>query len=100
MRQLTNHASILSVNTTMPGLTPSDKTKRASMSITVEWTSTAGKEAPVSIIPKSFLKSCLSNLEDGMQDYILWDDSEQSGDSASSSENECATEDSLDELSD
>jgi hypothetical protein len=55
---------------------------------------------PVSVIPKSFLKCCLSNAEDGIQDDILWDDSEQSGKGASSSENEGATEGSLVELSD
>jgi hypothetical protein len=32
-------------------LTPSGKTKKASVSITVEWTSKAEKEAPVNIIP-------------------------------------------------
>jgi hypothetical protein len=46
------------------------------------------------------LKCCLSNAEDGRQDGILCDDSEQSSDGASSSENENATEGSLDELSD
>jgi hypothetical protein len=35
-----------------------------------------------------------------MQDDILWDNSEQSGEGASSSESETATEGSLDELSD
>jgi hypothetical protein len=35
-----------------------------------------------------------------MQDYILWDNSEQSGEGASSSENESVTEGSLDKLSD
>jgi hypothetical protein len=62
----------------------------------VEWTSKAWKKVPVNIIPKSFLKCCLSNAQDGMQD----DDSEQSGEGASSSENESVTEGSLDELSD
>jgi hypothetical protein len=33
-------------------------------------------------------------------EHITWDDSEQSGEGASSSENESATEGSLDELSD
>jgi hypothetical protein len=46
----------------------------------------AWKEVPVNIIPKSFLKCCVSNAEDGMQDDILSDDSEQIGESASSSE--------------
>jgi hypothetical protein len=55
---------------------------------------------PVNIIPKSFLKCCFSNAKDGTQDGILWDDSEQSGEGASSSENECSNEGSLDELSD
>jgi hypothetical protein len=54
---------------------------------------------PINIIQKSFLKCCLSNVEDGMQDDIPWDDSEQSGKGASSSENESATEGSLDKLS-
>jgi hypothetical protein len=55
---------------------------------------------PVHIIPKSFLKFCLSNVEDGMEDDILWGNSEQSGEGESSSENESATEASLDVLSD
>jgi hypothetical protein len=48
---------------------------------------------PVSIIPKSFLRCCLSNAEDGTQDDIFfWNSSEQSGEGASSSsENECMT---------
>jgi hypothetical protein len=66
----------------------------------VEWISKACKEVPVNIIPKSFLKFCLSNAGDGMQDDILWGDSEQSGKGAPSSENESATEGSLDELAD
>jgi hypothetical protein len=40
------------------------------------------------------------SAEDGTQDVILWDGSEQSGEGASSSENESAAEGSLDELSD
>jgi hypothetical protein len=80
-------------------LTHSVKLKRAS-SIIVEWISKAWNEVPVSIIPKSFLKCCLSNVEDGIQYDILWDDSEQSGEGASSSENESVAEGSLDELSD
>jgi hypothetical protein len=55
---------------------------------------------PINIIPQSFIKFCLSNAGDGMQDDILWDDSKQSGEGVSSSENESATEVSLDELSD
>jgi hypothetical protein len=39
-------------------------------------------------------------MEDGMQDGILWDDSEQGGEGASSSKNESVTEGSLDELND
>jgi hypothetical protein len=66
----------------------------------VEWISEAWKEVPVNIISKRFLKFCLSNAEDGMQDDILWVDSEQSGDDTSSSENETATKASLDEISD
>jgi hypothetical protein len=54
---------------------------------------------PVSIIPKSISECCLSNVDDGTQDDVLWDDSEQSGEGASSSENESVTEGSLDELS-
>jgi hypothetical protein len=49
---------------------------------------------------KIILKCCLSNVEDGMQDNILCDDSEQSGEDASSSENESPTEGSQDKLSD
>jgi hypothetical protein len=65
----------------------------------VEWISKPWKEVPVNIIPISFLKCCLSKGEDGMQDDILWDNSEQSGEGASSSENKTANEGSLDELS-
>jgi hypothetical protein len=46
-----------------------------------------------------FFKCCLSNVEDGMQDDILWDNSEQSGEGASSSEYGSAAEGPLDELS-
>jgi hypothetical protein len=65
----------------------------------VEWISKAWKEVPVSIIPKYFLMCRLSNAEDGTQDNILWEDSEQSGEGASSSEYESVTEGSLDEQS-
>jgi hypothetical protein len=81
-------------------LTLRGKIKRILASIIVERISKSWKEMPLNIIPKSFLKRCLSNAEDGAQDDILWDDSEQSGESASSSENESVTERSLDELSD
>jgi hypothetical protein len=81
-------------------LTPSGKIKRALASVIVEWISKAWKEVAVTIIPKSFLKCCLSNTEDGTQDGILWDGSEENGEGASSSESEYATEGSLEELSD
>jgi hypothetical protein len=77
-------------------LTPSEKIKRASASVTVEWISKAQKEVLINIIQKSFLKCCLSNVEDGIQDDILWDDGEQSGEGASSSGNKSATEGSFD----
>jgi hypothetical protein len=48
----------------------------------VEWISKAWKEVPVSIIPKLFLKCCLSDAEDRAQDDILWDDNKQSGEGA------------------
>jgi hypothetical protein len=67
-------------------LTAIGKIKRASVSITVEWISKAWKEVPDSIIPESFLKCYLSNVEDGTQNDKLWDDSEQSGEGSSSSE--------------
>jgi hypothetical protein len=57
-------------------------------------------DVPVIIIPKSFLKCCLSHVEDGTQGDILQDDSELTGEGASSSENDSMTEGSLDELSD
>jgi hypothetical protein len=81
-------------------LISSGKIETASASIIVEWISKAWNKVPVNIIPKSFFKCCLSNVEDGMQDDILWDDSKQSGEGATSSENESVTEGSLDELSD
>jgi hypothetical protein len=55
---------------------------------------------PISIIPKSFLKCCLFNAQDGREDDILWDDSEQSRERISSSGNESVTARSLDRLSD
>jgi hypothetical protein len=42
----------------------------------------------------------LANAEDGVQDNILSDDSEQRSEGTSSAENESAIEGSLDELSD
>jgi hypothetical protein len=66
----------------------------------MERISKAWKEVLVNNIPKSFLKCCLSNAEDGTQDDILWDDNKQSGKGASSTENENVTEGSLDEFSD
>jgi hypothetical protein len=54
----------------------------------------------VSITPKLFLKCCYSNAENGIQDDILWDSSEQSGEAESSSENESVTEGSMDKFSD
>jgi hypothetical protein len=50
---------------------------------------------PANIIPKSDLKCRSSNAEDGTQDDIPWGDSERSGEGASSSENENATEESF-----
>jgi hypothetical protein len=47
----------------------------------MEWISKAWK---VNIIPKSFLKCCLSDADSG----ILWYDSEQSAEGSSSSDNE------------
>jgi hypothetical protein len=73
-------------------LTTSGIIKRAPASIIVEWISKTWKEVSVSII-------ALSNVEDGMQDAILWDDSEQSGEGSSASENESAIEGSLGEHS-
>jgi hypothetical protein len=78
--------------------TPGGKIKRASLSVTVEWISKVWKEVPVSIIP-IFFKCFLSNVEDGTQDDILWEDNAQSGEGASSSEYESATEGQLDKLS-
>jgi hypothetical protein len=52
------------------------------------------KEVPINIIPKLFIKCCLSNAQDGMQD----DNSEQCGKGASSSKNKGVTEGSMDEL--
>jgi hypothetical protein len=66
----------------------------------VEWISKAWKEMPLNITPISFWKFCLPNAKDGTQDDILWDNSEQSGEGALSSENGNATEGSLDEISD
>jgi hypothetical protein len=67
-------------------LTTSDKIKKASASIIAEWISKAWKEVPDNIIPESFLKCYLSNMDDGMQNNMLWDDGEQSGEGSSSSE--------------
>jgi hypothetical protein len=45
-------------------LTSSDKMKRASASIIVEWISEVWKEVPDYMIRKSFLKGCSSNAAD------------------------------------
>jgi hypothetical protein len=66
----------------------------------VQWISKAWKEVSVNIISKPFLKCCLPNAEDEMQDDILWDDSEQNSEGTSSSENESAIEVSRDEFFD
>jgi hypothetical protein len=68
-------------------LTPSGNIKEAPESIIVEQILKAWKEVHVNTSPKSFLKCCLSNAEDGTQDDILWNKSEESGEGASSSEN-------------
>jgi hypothetical protein len=81
-------------------LTPSGKIKRASTSIIMEWISKAWKKSVSQYYPKSVLKCSSSNAEHGLQDEILQDNSEQSGNGESSSENESANEGSLDELSD
>jgi hypothetical protein len=47
---------------------------------------------------KIILKCPLSNVETRMQDDFHWDNSEERGEGASSSENESATEGSLKEL--
>jgi hypothetical protein len=52
----------------------------------VEWISKAWIDVPANIIIKLFLKCCLSNAEDGMDDDILWDDSELTDGDASTSE--------------
>jgi hypothetical protein len=39
--------------------------------------SKAWKQVPANIIPRLFLKFCLSDVEDGIQDGIPWDDSKQ-----------------------
>jgi hypothetical protein len=59
--------------------------------------SKAGKEVSVNI-PKLFLNTCFYNEEVGMQDAIICDDSEQSGESVSSSEYERVTQGSLKKL--
>jgi hypothetical protein len=52
----------------------------------------AWKEVPVSIIPRTFLKCCLTNAEGETQDDSLWAEIGQSGEGASSSGNSSATE--------
>jgi hypothetical protein len=54
----------------------------------VEWIPKAWKDVQVNIIPKSFLKSCSSNMEYGTHDDVLWNGSGQTGEGASSSQNE------------
>jgi hypothetical protein len=80
-------------------LTPSGKIKRASVPVIVEWIKSLERSAS-HYYSKIVLKCCLSDVEDGMQDDNFWDDSEQSGEGASSSENESANERSLDQFSD
>ena len=43
------------------------------------------------------LKCCLSNVEDGMRDDILWDDSESSHEDASTSEYDNNSEETCEE---
>jgi hypothetical protein len=57
------------------------------------------ERSAIQFYSKIILKCCLSNVADGMQVDILWDDSEQRGEGASSSENESRIEGSLDKLS-
>jgi hypothetical protein len=52
-------------------LTPRGKINRSSASIIVEWISKPWKQVPSNIIPKSFLKCCLSSAEDETPNYIL-----------------------------
>jgi hypothetical protein len=73
--------------------TPTCKIKTASASVIVEWISQTWKKVMVSIIPKPFAKCSLSNVVD-------WESIKQSGEGASSSQNERVTKVLLDELSD
>jgi hypothetical protein len=50
------------------------------------------ERSAVNIIPKLFLRYCLSNAEDGTQDDILWNNSDQIFEDASPLENASATE--------
>jgi hypothetical protein len=69
-------------------LTHNGNIKRSSASIIVEWTSKGWKRSVSQYYSKIVLKCCFVNAKDGKQDDILWDNSEQCGKHASSSENE------------
>jgi hypothetical protein len=81
-------------------LAPSGKIKGTAASVIAEHISKAWKETPSHFYSKVVFKCCLFNAENGRQDDALRDDSELRYEGASSLENESATEESLDELSD
>ena len=46
----------------------------------MQWVSAALKAVPESIIVRSFKKCCISNVLDGSEDDILWEDDDEDKD--------------------
>ena len=75
-------------------LTETEKIKRAAPSEVARWVSAAWETIPESIIVRSFKKCCISNVLDGSEDDILWeDDGEDKDDSDWVTDNDSVTSD-------
>ena len=61
-------------------LTASGKTKRAPPHIVAYWVLSAWTNIPAELVAKSFKKCCISNILDGTEDDLLWDDDEDDSD--------------------
>ncbi|KAM7303791.1 putative POGO family transposase [Ixodes scapularis] len=58
-------------------LTPAGRVKRASISQVAKWISNAWEAMPRSIVSRAFLKCCLSNSMDNMDDDVMFEDSDR-----------------------
>ena len=66
---------------------------RAAPSEVAQWVSAARKAIPESIIVRSFKKCCISNVLDGSEDDILWEDDGEDNDSEWVTDNDSAMSD-------